>query len=171
VMHGDIPGARSAKMASAYQADFIMNALEKLHPRFYPRPLIETVRDGKVIAIDDVKDGFLTKDELVKSYRAAGDYLHAGDVTDFLTNRQKIFDPEATSKWVKRLITLLNIHAIYLTDKPNAWEGKDPIKFADGEPAPKIQIIVQMRSETDDKPAASRFETIGEAPWRPEESE
>ncbi len=39
VLHGDIAGAKSAKLTDAYQADHIMKALEKLHPHFFPRPV------------------------------------------------------------------------------------------------------------------------------------
>jgi hypothetical protein len=37
-VHGDTPGARSAKMRSAHEADYILNSLERLHDNFYPQP-------------------------------------------------------------------------------------------------------------------------------------
>ena len=39
ILHGDIAGAKSARLTTAYQADLIMNALEKLHASFYPKPV------------------------------------------------------------------------------------------------------------------------------------
>jgi hypothetical protein len=66
-----VEGARSARLSAAYQADLIMNSLEKLHPRFYSRPTTQHLRDGKPFRIEDIKEGFLTKQELLKSYRDA----------------------------------------------------------------------------------------------------
>ena len=38
VAHGDVSGAQSAAMRKHYEADWIMDALERLHPEFYPEP-------------------------------------------------------------------------------------------------------------------------------------
>jgi len=167
LVHRDVEGARSSKLASAYQADFIMNALEKLHPRFYPHPVKEVFRDGKLIGFDDLKDGFLTKDELLKSYRGAAQFLHAGDISDFLAGKERSLDTDAAKQWVKRLIVLLNLHKIALADAPDAWEGREQPRFTDGEPAPRFQLFVSMRREDTDRPAASIFESIGQGPMTP----
>ena len=38
VAHGDVTGTQSGKMKKAYEADWILNNLERLHPKFYPIP-------------------------------------------------------------------------------------------------------------------------------------
>src|SRR6476620_6201345 len=38
-LHRELPNARTARISSFYQADAILNALEKLQPQFYPQPL------------------------------------------------------------------------------------------------------------------------------------
>lgn len=80
VAHRNVEGARSNRLRNAYQADLIMNALEKMHARFYPRPIKQILRDGKPIGFEDIKHGFVTKDELLQSYRKAAEFLHAGDI-------------------------------------------------------------------------------------------
>jgi hypothetical protein len=140
-----------------------MNALEKLHPRFYPRPTRQILHEGKPVAVEDIKDGFLTKEELLRSYRATGNFLHVGGITEFFAKRQK--EPDGTvGSWVKRLIVLLNHHSIYLADEPNAWAGQEPLRFPDGELAPKRQVIVQMQVGPHNRPAATLFESVGPAP-------
>lgn len=169
--HRDVAGARSARLNTAYQADLIMNALEKIHPRFYPRATRQILKDGKAVGMEDIKEGFLTKEELLKSYHSAGDFLHAGDMTNFLSKKQKPFDPKSIGKWVHKLTTLLNHHSIFLADKPGSWDGKEPLKFPDGEPAPKLQIVVQMSVGPHGRPAATIFESVGHVSDLPEGSE
>jgi hypothetical protein len=167
LVHGDIEGARTARLTSAYQADFIMNALERLHPNFYPRPTRQIVRDGAVVGWEDIKDGFLSKQELLKSYHAAGEFLHAGHLVDFLSGRQKLVDPLEVRTWVAKLTTLLSHHHIFLSDSPTTWDGKEPLRFTSGETAPKYQIIAMMATEPDGVPGATVFECIRQASPEP----
>jgi hypothetical protein len=47
VAHGDVKGTRSGRLPKAYEADFILNTLEKLHPYFYPRPSRQIHEGGR----------------------------------------------------------------------------------------------------------------------------
>jgi hypothetical protein len=158
VAHRDLEGVRSVRLTGAYQADFIMNALEKLHPRFYPRPTRQFLKNGVPYKIEDIKEGFLTKAELLKRYHEAAAFLHVGSVTDFLTQKPKTVDLTALSAWITKLITLLNQHSIYLADSPTEPFS---LAFEDGEAAPKFQIIVQMETDQSDSPTATIFQSIG----------
>jgi hypothetical protein len=160
LVHGDVEGARNARLSKAYQADKIMNALEKLHPRFYPRPINQILRDGVPVAIEDIKEGFLTKEEMLKSYREAAGFLHVGSLNEFLANERAISDRQSVRAWARTLTMLLSHHCIFLADEP---DGTESLKFADGEPAPKFQIIVQMRTGADERPQATVFQTIRQA--------
>jgi hypothetical protein len=164
VAHRDLGGAQSARLTSAYQADFIMNALEKLHPRFYPRPTQQFLRDGKPYKIEDIKDGFLTKAELLKSYRDAATFLHVGSVAELLGTQRKIINLASLSDWLRKLMVLRSHHNIYLADSRTEPDGSEPVIFSDGTPAPKAQIIVVMESELPGGiPHASFFRTVGKA--------
>jgi hypothetical protein len=161
VLHGDIAGAKSARLTTAYQADLIMNALEKLHPRFYPKPVQPGPKKGGFGGMLDITEAFLTKKELLKSYHDASDFLHAGGIQDVVAGRYKRTNPEWINQWTQKLVALLNNHTIFLKDGPGAWDGNEPIKFDNGEPAPKYQVIVTMRSGPQNKPEARIFEVIG----------
>jgi hypothetical protein len=161
VAHGDLEGARSNRLASAYRADFIMNALEKLHPEFFPRPTRQILRDGVPVAIEDIKEGFLTKAELLKSYHVADDYLHAGDLKDFETSRPRNLDFKYIRNWLTKLSLLLGHHNIYLADLPGEPSS---LTFSDGRPVPKRQIICLMQADTNGLPSAHFFASVGKAP-------
>lgn len=163
LVHGDIEGARSKRLTKAYQADFIIKALEQLHPRFYPRPLNPVPHEGGMFEVENVKDGFLTKDEMLASYRESANHLHVGSLADFLANETAVSNRAAVKDWVRKLIQLLSVHTIYLADEPDAWKDNQPLKFADGMTAPKFQIIVQMQADDEEYPQAKLFETIRQA--------
>jgi len=160
VAHGDMEGAQSSKLTNAYQADFIMNALEKLHPYFFPRPVTQILENGKPIALEDVKEGFLTKSDLLKSYRNTSDFLHMGGLKDALSRRQKPFSLNSVLDWSKRFLILLNAHQIYLVDPPG--QPKGPVGH-DGVPVPKYQLAVIMHNAADGRPYAHMFERVDRA--------
>lgn len=163
VAHGDVPGARTARLKDAYQADFIINALEKLHPHFYPRPTKQIMKDGKVVAIENIKEGYLTKNEFVKSYREAADRLHTGDLNSLLSGKKKLIDMNATLIWANRIVALLNHHCIYLVDPPPAPGDPPPVFEIDGTPIPKYQIVALMQGE-DGKPHTHFWERVDRPP-------
>lgn len=160
VLHGDIAGAKSTRLTTAYQADLIMNALEKLHPRFYPKPVKPGPEKHGMGGMIDITDGFLTKKELLKSYYGTGDFLHAGETQDIIAGKYKRTNPEWIKLWTDKLVALLNNHTIYLKDGPGAWDGKEPLKYDNGEPAPKYQVIIAMRVGPEQKPNAKLFEVV-----------
>jgi hypothetical protein len=84
--HGDIAATRAGKIRDAIKADWIMNAMGKIHPNFYPRPS-EQVLDttGVVVGVKFVSAGFLTKQELRKLYHECGEILHRGSITHILS--------------------------------------------------------------------------------------
>jgi hypothetical protein len=160
LVHGDIEGARSKRLTKAYQADFIINALEALHPRFYPQPTKQILDNGRPVAIETVTESYLTKAEMLKSYRDAAAFLHAGSLNEFFANETAVSNHNAVINWVRKLIALLSHHSIFLADAPNAWEGKKRPSFSDGEAAPKYQIMVLMRPDGQEWPQANLFESI-----------
>ena len=85
VAHGDIEEVRNSRLQKAYEADFIVNSLERLHPDFYPIPHVvegdaSEVEGGKFFRYTAKTQEFLTKDALVKLYRRAGSILHRGSL-------------------------------------------------------------------------------------------
>ena len=163
LVHGDIEGARSKRLTKAYQADFIINALEQLHPKFYPQPTRQILKNGIPVGLENITNGFLTKGEMLKSYRDAAGHLHVGNLDGFLANEAETSDRQAVKAWVGKLTVLLGHHSIFLAAGPDTWDGREPLRFADGEIAPRFQIIVQMAPDGQEWPRATIFESIGQA--------
>jgi hypothetical protein len=153
--HGDIKGTRSGKIVKAYQADLIFNALEKLHPDFYPAPSKQVIIPNKPIDLIPITDGFLTKEELIKSYHVAASFLHRGNLQAVIGKTLKVVQQQSIKDWSDRLITLLNHHHIFLSDP----DEPDPPRV-DGRPMPRKQIICLMQGSDDGKVHASFFNRL-----------
>src|SRR5579859_6599369 len=145
VAHGDIPATKTGRLQQAYKADFIMNALEKLHTDFYPKATRQVSNaQGAVIAVELVPSGYLTKAEFLKLYNMeCGDVLHRGNV---MTAKGKI-KPDAVSylkiqDWLKKLTILLTHHDISISTHP------------------EYTIRFMMHAAHDGMPHASLFKTI-----------
>jgi hypothetical protein len=78
VAHGDITKIDLKPFSKKYDADTIIKKLEPLHPEFYPRPVIMTIVPNISVNIEEKKDGYLTKQELLSLYGKAGTYVHRG---------------------------------------------------------------------------------------------
>jgi hypothetical protein len=140
VAHGDIQATRSGRLPHTYQADLIINTLEKLHPNFYPRPTQQIVENGVVTGWREILDGYLTQEDLVKSYRRAANFLHVSDLRDILAGKQKPFDLNSVLLWANKVVVLLNHHNIFLIDPPDVITPVGP----DGTPMPQRQIVSVM---------------------------
>jgi hypothetical protein len=115
VVHGDIPATKAGRLTKAYQADAILNSLEKLHPNFYPRPGRQILDSkGAVIGVEKVKDGYLTKSELLSLYRETGDLLHRGTLRAL--KERPAGDFAEIDRKAKRLAKLLDNHQISMID-------------------------------------------------------
>jgi hypothetical protein len=113
--HGDIPATQSGRLTKAYQADFILNALEKLHPDFYPKPGKQVLgSNGRPKHIDLIKSGFLTKEELLSLYHRCGDILHRGTMRT--VKPRTVGDFNEINETNEKIRTLLNHHQIVLSD-------------------------------------------------------
>jgi hypothetical protein len=106
VAHGDI---RTQKLTRARYAQHIIAGLERLHPRFYPRPVRQTAR-----GVEDIAGGYLTKEELVKLVGACGDALHRGSAKNLLSPRT--LPRDAIIARTQKIRTLLDIHWFTLSD-------------------------------------------------------
>ena len=143
-VHGDIPATRAGRLTKAYQADAILNALEKLHPDFYPRPTKQVIgADGKVKKVEPIPSGFLTKPELLALYRECGDLLHRGTL--------RTIKPRTAGDFTKimeistKIITLLNHHQIAFSDR-------------------NYELFVLMMGKDDGRVHAALMKKIGDAP-------
>lgn len=116
VAHGDIEATRSAKLEKASAADFIMHALNDLHPQFYPMPGNQ-VRTARGLEVVPVTSGHLTQQEFRTLYRECGENLHRGKLKNILADGSKKPNFARIREWDKKLTTLLNHHQIQLKNE------------------------------------------------------
>ena len=132
------------KFEKHWHPNKILKDVERLNPKFYPRPIKEVPSQQPGVANDlvDIKKGFLTKDQLVAVHGRCGDLLHAKDPygkgVDY-----KLYE-RAIPQWLDQIKTLLNCHQVHLLDS-------------------KYFYLVHMKEERDDKVHMYTFERVGDA--------
>jgi hypothetical protein len=114
--HGDVPETKGQRLTKAYNADQIMKGLERLHPGFYPVPgRQERNQAGKVVEIAAVEEPYLMKRDLQRLYGECGDFLHRGNIEQFMKGRSLPKFSQLES-WLKKITVLLSHHQIQLHD-------------------------------------------------------
>ena len=104
------------KFQSHYNAKLIINDIEKINPKFYPRPIAIRKSDepGVKDNWDDLRDNYLTKINFIKLYERCGSLMHSENPygksknIDYYRNNVDIS--------LKKITTLLNKHIVYLLD-------------------------------------------------------
>ena len=135
-----------AKHRKNFQTDWngklILEALEKANPKFYPKPNKQVVEPntGKVASLEDVKSGFLTKDDYMTLYDACCSLLHADNPFSPKSKAAERFLADAPS-WMEKIRRLLNHHTIQLVDEDQ-------------------QLWVMMKAKSDGKARVWEFERV-----------
>jgi hypothetical protein len=116
--YGDIPASRTSKLLREYKADWIIQNLERLHPDFYPIPVIQLpYPQGSAIAgeIRDYTGVYLTKEDLIKLYYECGRKLHRGPTRKL--KPLSSFNFTKIRAWHDKILALLKSHRIRLIDE------------------------------------------------------
>lgn len=120
-VHGELPGTRSSRLQSAYRADMILKALEKMHPAFFPNPATARENsDGTITITDQDRDAF-SKSDIIELYNQVDDVLHRGRFKDWGFLELKADAIDAISDWPIKIRNLLECHTI-IGGHPNAYE-------------------------------------------------
>lgn len=116
VAHGEVPGARSSKLQSAWSADHIIAAMGRLHAHFYPRPFTKREVGGEINFDEMPSSEYLTKKELPKLYALCGNILHRGSLGSLLSDKAAKPNRSEVGMWRYKIGNLLSIHLIELFD-------------------------------------------------------
>jgi hypothetical protein len=109
--HGDL---ETGKLKKTYEAHKIIHRLRRLHPHFYPLAAKQTKPGRNAILL---KDGFLTREELVNLYVKCGKVLHRGSSIRALSSlAYEDRDFGEIGAWKKKIEVLLNFHAMFMSD-------------------------------------------------------
>lgn len=119
------------KFYKHWNAKRILKDIKGINPHFYPVPTKQKVKDGVVIATEDVKDGYLTQDDFADVYNDCSEMIHAKNPYD-----RKTIDYEKLGQkfveWNSKICTLLEHHQVQLYQSD-------------------LQLWVGMKSESDGK--------------------
>jgi len=119
VAHGHLPGTKTKELRDEWRASKIIDALDKLHPDFFPRASIQKQLgpDRYDFRVLDSKDA-MSKTQLKKLYVLCGDRLHRGDLTQLnrFTEQSLQKDFDEIFRWTNEIKKLMAQHAICLLD-------------------------------------------------------
>jgi hypothetical protein len=92
-----------------------MKRLEKLHPDFYPHPMVFTFPKPGHVHLENVQAEFLKRDELIRLVGITGDVLHRGSLKNLVSPNQVLLQGfDGVRQWGQKLVTLLSQHRIGL---------------------------------------------------------
>jgi hypothetical protein len=107
--------------AKYWNAELLVKDIERVNPRFYPRPIAQKPSERSGIKMDwEARgDDFLTTGDLIKLYKKCGAIMHSGNPygsqIDFAYYEKNI------PYWRERIVNLLNSHLITLVNDPNVY--------------------------------------------------
>ncbi len=121
--------------ASHWNAELLLRDLARVNPDFYPVPEIElpSRTPGVKTHVEDLKDGFLTKDEFVHVYKKCGAMMHARNPFGSKTGHH--YFEKSIPEWRSKLLKLLNTHRIKVLGHPGFWlihmkeDGDDEVHY------------------------------------------
>jgi len=121
VSDADTYREKLSKIDSMWNAKLIFRDLERIHPDFYPKPILIDPEDKSIW--HDVVDGYLTKDDFVSIYDKCGKYLHEN--SPFLSNKEidRMYDEvwDQITDWGTKIINLLNTHIVSLYNRNDLY--------------------------------------------------
>ena len=130
-----------------WSAKRILDTLEIANPRFYPRPNKQVVDEvtGKVVSIEDLKSGFLSKDNYMTLLNMCDEMLHADNPFSTKRHAGTIAFMKSVPGWMERIRRLLNHHTIQLIDDDK-------------------QLWVLMKAKSDGRAHVYEFQRVNELP-------
>lgn len=116
VAHGEIEETKALR--KLWAADDIVKRLERLHPTFYPYPVVFTnPQPGHWHLEDFPDDNYLKQDEFGKLVGITGDILHKGSLARLEKGSSSAeCTTERAVHWGQKIVNLINQHRIGLVD-------------------------------------------------------
>jgi hypothetical protein len=112
VAHGDIATGTRALNSKAYKPGEILNALENLHPSFFPRAKTLNSKPGEIEILEGSKNA-ASREEVIALWGRCGDYLHRGGIKQLASPKVTgIVDFRGITEPGQKILDLLSIHFI-----------------------------------------------------------
>lgn len=132
-------------VSTVWSAKRLVSRLEKVHPEFFPSPVIRAVSPHRGIQhhFELRADGYLTKDELEFLYDVTSNGIHTWNP---FKDAERVLDfQRSIAEWVARIEVLLDHHIVRFVGTKDLW-------------------LIQMDSPEDHKVHAFIAPMMGELP-------
>lgn len=107
--------------ASHWNAELLLRDLGRVNPNFYPSPKVEvpSIDHGVKTHLEDLKEGYLTKEEFVAAYKKCEGMMHARNPYGSKTGHH--YFEKALPAWREKIVKLLNTHMVKVLGHPGFW--------------------------------------------------
>ncbi len=106
--------------AKHWRAKVLLQALDRVHPDFYPIPMKHSyTRPDGTKHLDRIDDGFLTRDNFVFLYNKCSEAIHTRN--PFSQAEPKIDFVHSIDEWVSKISVLLQLHLMRLAGIAEVW--------------------------------------------------
>jgi len=104
-----------------WNAKLLLKNLEKINPNNYPNPIKEIPSKTPDIKahFEDLKEGFLTKNDFIHVYKKCSKVLHADN--PFGRSSDYKYYQSVLPEWLSKIMVLLNTHTIKLVGQDVIW--------------------------------------------------
>ncbi len=107
-----------------WRAKVLLNDLEKIHPDFYPKPLLPPAVSGgepRHLHFEFQSTGFLTREEFAELYDLCSKVIHTRNP---FAAAVAVNFRITVAEWVARIEKLLSFHLFRLSGLPQVWIGE-----------------------------------------------
>lgn len=150
IAHGEIEATKTNKLQTEWAADKILNRLGKLHADFYPHPhTMKQLGPGR-FHLDWVREGFMTRAELVSTWHKCAGLLHRGTAKSLLKPENDFpYSFADIDQSMRKIATLLKVHRLALFD------GKTQFLCIMKNDAGNVQVAITKAIPLSEAPPAS----------------
>jgi hypothetical protein len=117
--HKDIYASAYADFATHWNAKKLLTKLAKLHPDFYPKPVLLERLESGIVNITHQSGHELTPEEFVQLYDICSKAIH--EWNPYLDEPRVLHTGRPVADWMKRIYNLLNLHAVTLVGSGTVW--------------------------------------------------
>ncbi len=134
---------KRANFHKDWKAKLILEDLEKVNPKFFPKPRKRHARRQGGWKLDTVKSGFLTKLEFIELYDRCSAFLHAENPFDDRDENMDIIKLlyQEIPYWMNKVVALLDHHTVQPVDENRMYAVI--MRTEDG----KVQMTELVRAE------------------------
>jgi len=106
--------------AQKWNAKRLLSSIGKINPDFYPKPVKFGGIDARGVKhLEDIKSGFLQRDEWGKLYNLCSKVLHVWN--PYVETKRHLNFEKSIIEWVERIQKLLDMHYVQLLQDRKVW--------------------------------------------------